>query len=115
MSDYEDLQKRCQRGATNLNDANNLLAECYGMLGKLGAENEVLRKDAADVSWMVEQRDRMRDSIEDLTSLARRTLWIAFCWNDHNFDHPHLLARKEAEELGITTFEQANAWLEAQG
>lgn len=44
MTDYEDLQKRCQRGATNLNEANNLLAECYGVLGKLGAQNEVLRK-----------------------------------------------------------------------
>jgi hypothetical protein len=45
MTDYEDLQKRCQRGATNLNDANNLLAECYGVLGKLGAENEALRRE----------------------------------------------------------------------
>lgn len=42
MSDYSELQKRCQRGAPNLYDANNLLAECYGMLGKLGAENEAL-------------------------------------------------------------------------
>lgn len=46
MSDYEDLQKRCQRGATNLNDANNLLAECYGMLGKLGAD-----LDSANKHW----------------------------------------------------------------
>ena len=53
MTNYEDLQKRCQRGATNLNDANNLLAECYGVLGKLGValaectaslEGEVLQK-----------------------------------------------------------------------
>ncbi|RVD77074.1 hypothetical protein [Pseudomonas koreensis] len=53
MTDYEDLQKRCQRGATNLKDANNLLAECYGVLGKLGValaectaslEGEVLQK-----------------------------------------------------------------------
>lgn len=43
MTDYEDLQKCCQRGSTNLNDANNLLADCYGMLGRLVAENEALR------------------------------------------------------------------------
>lgn len=48
MTDHEDLMKRCQRGATNLNDANNLLADCYGMLGKLGAENEALRKDKSE-------------------------------------------------------------------
>lgn len=46
MTDHEDLQKRCQRGATNLNDANNLLAECYGVLGKLVAEIQRL-KDVA--------------------------------------------------------------------
>lgn len=50
MTDYNELQKRCQRGATNLNDANNLLAECYGMLGKLGAEIEALRKRIEDLS-----------------------------------------------------------------
>lgn len=42
MSDYEDLMKRCQRGATNINDANNLLAECYGMMGKLAMDNKSL-------------------------------------------------------------------------
>ncbi|MGY2441387.1 hypothetical protein [Pseudomonas sp. SDO52101_S400] len=49
MTDHEDLMKRCQRGATNLNDANNLLAECYGKLGKLGAENEALRKEVLEL------------------------------------------------------------------
>lgn len=63
-------------------------------------------------------RDGFRDgkaSRDEAVKLARRTLWIAFNWNDHNFGPAHLQARKEAEELGITTFEQANAWLEAQG
>lgn len=45
MTDYEDLQKRCQRGATNLNEANNLLAECYGVMGKLGADNEQIKAE----------------------------------------------------------------------
>lgn len=53
MTDYEDLMKRCQRGATNLNDANNLLADCYGTLDamaaeiiRIKAENESLRNGA---------------------------------------------------------------------
>lgn len=54
MTDTDNLQKRCQRGATNLNDANNLLAECYGMMGKLGAENEALRKALAECSASLE-------------------------------------------------------------
>lgn len=46
-------------------------------------------------------------------TMARRLLWIAFCWNDHNFDPAHEHARKETEALGIKSFEDANAWLTA--
>lgn len=82
---------------------------------ELIAENERLRIDAADVNWMVEQRDQMREENEKLQALARRTLWIAYCWNDHNFEAAHLQARKEAEAAGIHTFEEANAFLASLG
>jgi len=55
MTDYAELQKRCQRGASNINDANNLLAECYGMLGKLGAENNALRTGLGEAKYRIEQ------------------------------------------------------------
>jgi hypothetical protein len=45
MVDYVALQKRCQRGTTNLNDANNLLAECYGAIGELSARIITLQKE----------------------------------------------------------------------
>jgi hypothetical protein len=45
--------------------------------------------------------------------LARKLLWIAFTWNDHNFEHPEKCAVDAARECGIETFEQANAWLES--
>lgn len=40
MIDYKKLQERCQRGESSLNAANNLLAELYGAMGALIAENE---------------------------------------------------------------------------
>ena len=44
--------------------------------------------------------------------LARMTLWLAYCWNDHNFDkRPDQYARECAKELGIAGFEDANDWL----
>lgn len=46
-------------------------------------------------------------------ALARRTLHLAYAWNDHNFDAAHLLARQTAEEVGIHSAEEAEAWLEA--
>lgn len=52
----EALMKACQRGVTgkgpSIEAANNLLAECYGALGKLVAENEALRKDAERYRWL---------------------------------------------------------------
>lgn len=49
-TDVQRLMQACQRGVAGkgpaIEAANNLLAECYGLLGKLAAENEALRKDA---------------------------------------------------------------------
>lgn len=53
-------------------------------------------------------------SAETTLKLARRLLWIAFCWNDHNFDDAHIEARRTAEECGLKSFEQANEWLATQ-
>jgi hypothetical protein len=39
----EEVMKKCQIGCNNLNDCNNLLAECYGTIGKLVQEKETLR------------------------------------------------------------------------
>jgi hypothetical protein len=54
----EQLMKACQIGCNNLNDANNLLAECYGRIGKLASENERLRENAKIISEL-EQLARM--------------------------------------------------------
>ena len=51
---------------------------------------------------------------EAVYALARKLLWIAYVWNDHNFDHPYKIARALAQEFGIESFDQANAWLGEQ-
>ncbi len=51
---------------------------------------------------------------EAVYALARKLLWIAYVWNDHNFDHPYKIARALAQEFGIESFDQANAWLDEQ-
>lgn len=47
-----------------------------------------------------------------LHALARRCLWIAYCWNDHNFEEAYKYARRDAEACGIKSFEDANHWIE---
>lgn len=52
------------------------------------------------------------DDVAKLLTLARRTMWIALCWNDHNFDEYHKYAKADTEGAGFTDVAQANAWLE---
>jgi len=50
--------------------------------------------------------------MNNLYDLARRTLWIAWNWNDHNFGPAHNYAREEAIQQGIKSFEEANDFLD---
>ena len=36
-----------------------------------------------------------------IEALARRTIWLAFTWNDHNFEPAHVMARETCHALGI--------------
>lgn len=45
----QNLMKKCQRGAATTHEANNLLAECYAMLGRLQSENKSLTKERDDL------------------------------------------------------------------
>ena len=45
MSEVDALMKRCQRGVGGrnaLDEAHDIMAECYGTLGKLQSEREAL-------------------------------------------------------------------------
>lgn len=42
-----DLQKRLSAGASNMVQANNLLAEAYAGIGRLIEDNQSLRKECA--------------------------------------------------------------------
>lgn len=65
MTDHESLMKRCQRGATNLNDANNLLAECYWVIGALISEKE--RAERNRDMW----RGQVESQAEDIAKLRQ--------------------------------------------
>lgn len=52
------------------------------------------------------------DTLNTVQALARRCLWIAYCWNDHNFDAAYGYARETAKAHGINSLEDANALIE---
>ena len=58
MTEAEQIMKRCQVGTRNYEEANNLHAECYRMIGKLLGQIDIL--DA-----MYEQASRQRDELMD--------------------------------------------------
>jgi len=45
---------------------------------------------------------------------VRETLWIAKCWNDHNFKPELILekSKKVADALGVLNIEQGNVFLD---
>ncbi|MFG0460895.1 hypothetical protein ACF8GG_16330 [Pseudomonas sp. yb_1] len=64
----QNLMKKCQRGIAGrgaaLEEANNLLAECYGMLGKLLADTHSLTKE----------RDQLREDRDGLLEAGAHLL-----------------------------------------
>ena len=51
---------------------------------------------------------------EQQHELIRTLFWIAFVWNDHNFEnHPEQTARDVCERYGIQTLADANEYLES--
>jgi hypothetical protein len=51
MTEAEQIMKRCQAGTRNYNEANNLHAACYGMIGKLLIKLNELESQEP-VAWM---------------------------------------------------------------
>lgn len=50
---------------------------------------------------------------EPTYQMVRRLLFLAFCWNDHNFEAAHIEARNEAAKWGINSMEDAQAFLDS--
>lgn len=53
-----------------------------------------------------------REDYVVLLNLARRSLHFAFVWNDHNFGDAKFMAKQQAGELGISSLDKANDFLD---
>lgn len=72
MSDVAELMKRCQRGVGGrnaLDEAHDIMAECYGTLGRLEAERDALRQQLAERDAEIE-RLRMQLAACGVVALA---------------------------------------------
>jgi hypothetical protein len=84
------------------------------MLG-IGQHDRLDDEQLAEAKWIdgLLARAGAQPQAEDARdAMARRLLWIAFVWNDHNFGPAHEEARSEARRHGITSLDDANAWLD---
>lgn len=100
------------------------LAACESQKSSWAQRAKTLGSQADDLAGRLtntEQRlanaERRNAALEKdlgkIQSLARRTLWLAFCWNDHNFREAHTYAQTAAELSGIKSFEEANKFIES--
>ena len=61
MIEAEQIMKRCQVGTRNYDEANNLHAACYGLIGKLSAQRQWVGLTDEEIaqgckeSWVTEQ------------------------------------------------------------
>jgi hypothetical protein len=62
---------------------------------------------------LASQASKDAEVSEGVKAMAYRLLWLAFVWNDHNFDAAHKEAREEAKKWGIHSLDEANAFLES--
>lgn len=71
----EDIMKACQRGfgdyAGSLDDANNLLAECYGTIGRL---REDLARCRQQASYSIGDVDALRSQLNKVREIANDSL-----------------------------------------
>ena len=59
MTEAEQIMKRCQVGTRNYDEANNLHAACYGLIGKLSAQRQwvgLTDEDRAEIAAQGHQR-----------------------------------------------------------
>ena len=60
MSDVAELMKRCQRGVGGrnaLDEAHDIMAECYGTLGRLESERDALEAERDALRQQLAERD----------------------------------------------------------
>ena len=71
MTEAEQVMKRCQIGTRNYNEANNLHADCYRVIGKLLAEHAMHERGEWQKQLTNAQRNELKQ-IEDGTWEADR-------------------------------------------
>lgn len=59
------------------------------------------------------ERDALAAQVERLTPLARRCIWGALVWNDHNFGDLRGCLKEETHKAGILDIDEANGFLAA--
>jgi hypothetical protein len=69
MTEAEQIMKRCQIGTRNYEEANNLHAACYGMIGKLLKQRKWVGLTKDEQSFIYDQVKQIVDS---------KPFWVRF-------------------------------------
>jgi hypothetical protein len=75
MNEAEQIMRRCQAGTRNYEEANNLHAACYGIIGKLLAQRTEQDWDALAEKQLASIKRDTKATTEDATVRAVRVVF----------------------------------------
>jgi len=73
----EQIMKRCQAGTRNYDEANNLHAACYGLIGKLLAQRKPLTNGEIYTAYITATNQTLRAQDERLAFAFARAIEAA--------------------------------------
>jgi hypothetical protein len=85
MTEAEQIMKRCQVGTRNYDEANNLHADCYRVIGKL-LKTVAELESQEPVAWRIKVETKLRDGSLDVGYQPRNEKMSAY--DEPLYTHP---------------------------
>lgn len=72
MTEAEQIMKRCQVGTRNYDEANNLHAACYGLIGKLSAQRQWVGLTKEEIDSALSKYQNWYEFAQHLENILRK-------------------------------------------
>ena len=104
MTEAEQIMKRCQAGTRNYEEANNLHAACYGIIGKLLVKEKALQALHSENERLGLYKDAYAQPEQEPVKMIA---YNCFCGRTMKFESVHGVVAPQRTWVGLTLDEIA--------